>query len=212
MQKTFEYIYKDKIYPVVVTYKYTHRIAYHFRDNKLIVYCPYMTSQKTITRGLDKFATSLIDRNVQANGMGEDYIYLLGNKVPISETGEIIFSDDSSIKYKSKEDLEKKLKKWFLALVTRRTKFYEEKMQTYENKVRVRKMSSRYGSNAIYSHSITYATILMHFSLEIIDAIVIHELAHCFVGGHQKKFYDIVYKYCPNYDALHKKLRKGEFK
>ena len=211
MQKTFDYISKDKTYQVLVTYKHTHRIAYHFRDNQLVIYCPYLTSWNTIKNGLDKFASRLIDNSVQTKGIGTDYIYLLGNKIPIKDSGEIAFSDGSTIVYKNREDLEKKLKKWFLELLIRRTRFYEEKMSLYENKVRVRKMTSRYGSNAIYSHSITYATIMMHFSLEIIDAIVVHELAHCVVNGHSKKFYNVVYKYCPNYNVLHTKLRKGEF-
>ena len=211
MVKTFLYDYQGKTYEVEVTYKRTHRIAYHFRNGKLIIYCPYLTSQKTIKEGLDKFANKLINQNVQAQGWGENYVYLLGNKIPIYESGSICFSDGSELKYKNREDLEKKLKKWFLTLVTRRTRYYEQVMKTYENKVRVRKMSSRYGSNAMYNKSITYSTMIMHYSVEIIDAIVVHELAHCFVSGHQKKFYDVVYKYCPNYDILHKKLRKGEF-
>ena len=212
MKKTFEYQYNGKTYPVEVTYKYSHRISYHYRDGKLVIYCPYLTSQKTIVRGLDKFAKALIDQNVHAKGATDDYIYLLGVQIPLSDSGEIPFSDGSSIKYKSRDELEKKLKKFFRDLCERRTRFYESKMGTYENKVRVRKMTSRYGSNAMYSHTITYATVMMHFSLEIIDAIVVHELAHCFVNGHSKKFYNVVYKYCPNYDELHKKLRKGEFK
>ena len=212
MTKSTTYLYNDKIYEVEITYKRSHRIAYHFRNNKIIIYCPYLTTLKTIKAGLDKFAHKLIDENVIAQGWGDNYVYLLGNRIPIEETGQIMFSDGSALKYKNKEDLEKKLKKWFLVLCTNRTRYYESVMKTYPNTVRVRKMTSRYGSNAMYNKSITYSTMIMHFSLEIIDAIVIHELAHCFVSGHQKKFYDVVYKYCPNYDELHRKLRKGEFK
>lgn len=211
MKKTFLYIYKDKEYEVDVTYKRSHRIAYHFRNGKIIIYCPYLTSQKTIKQGLDKFADKLIDQNVLSKGYGDDYMYLLGHKIIIKDEGEIPFTDGAVIKYKNREDLQKKLKKWFLNVVTNRTKYYEIVMKTYPNKVKVRNMTSRYGSNACHNKTITYSLMMMHFSLEIIDAIVIHELAHCFVSGHQKKFYDVVYKYCPNYDVLHTKLRKGEF-
>lgn len=212
MTKTFEYEYQGKIYPVNVTYKHSHRISYHFRNGGLIIYCPYLTSMKTIKDGLDRFAYKLIDQNATAQGWGDDYIYLLGNKISISYPGKILFSDSSCIEFKSKEELEKKLKKWFLQVVTSRTRYYESIMKTDTNNVRVRKMTTRYGSNAFHTKTITYSTMIMHFSLEIIDAIVIHELAHCFVSGHQKKFYNVVYKYCPNYDVLHRKLRKGEFK
>ena len=46
---------------------------------------------------------------------------------------------------------------------------------------------------------------------EIIDSVIIHELAHHFVYDHSDNFYKVVYKYCPNYDILRKKLIKAEF-
>ena len=79
-------------------------------------------------------------------------------------------------------------------------------------RITIRKMTSRYGSNSKTSKHITFATILLHYSLPIIDSVVVHELAHIEVFDHSKKFYDVVYKYCPDYDVLHKKLRKGEYK
>ena len=42
--------------------------------------------------------------------------------------------------------------------------------------------------------------------------VCVHELAHILVYDHSKEFYDVVYKYYPNYKECHTKLRKGEFK
>ena len=78
-------------------------------------------------------------------------------------------------------------------------------------KVRVRKMRTRYGSNAYSTHSITYSSILMHYTLDVVDSVIVHELAHDKVRNHSDKFYKVVYNYCPDYKALHKRLRKGEF-
>ena len=122
------------------------------------------------------------------------------------------FSDGGVLKYKDREQLEKKLKKWFLEYITSRNQYYEQVMGIRTPyKVRVRKMTTRYGSNSKSTHSITYSMVLMHYSCEIIDSVIVHELAHHFVRDHSKKFYNVVYQYCPNYKALHKRLRKGEF-
>ena len=195
-ENTFIYKYQDKEYPVVVTRKRIRSIRYIFRDGTFYVSAPYMFAGKgRIVDGLDKFAEKLIKADKRGKARGDDFIYLLGTKVAISTEGEISFTDGTVIKYKSQEDLDKKQ--------------VMEIKKPY--RVSVRKMSTRYGSNSSQTHTVAYSTILMHYSSEIIDSVIVHELAHDKVHDHSKKFYDVVYKYCPNYEALHKRLRKGEF-
>ena len=212
-ENTFIYKYQDKEYPVVVTRKRIRSIRYIFRDGTFYVSAPYMFAGKgRIIDGLDKFAEKLIKADKRGKARGDDFIYLLGTKVAISTEGEISFTDGTVIKYKSQEDLDKKLKKWFLKYIEPRHRYYEQVMEIKKPyRVSVRKMSTRYGSNSSQTHTVAYSTILMHYSNEIIDSVIVHELAHDKVHDHSKKFYDVVYKYCPNYDALHKRLRKGEF-
>ena len=210
MKKVYSYDYLGASYTVEVTYKRSRTISYRYRDKRFIVYAPYLTSYKTISKGLDKFAKQLIDDNAHLQGENDEYIYLLGNKYPKS-SGVIYFSDDSKITFKNDEELHKKIKKWFLLFITKRVRYYEKMMNTYENKVGVRVMSTRYGSNTPSHHSLRFSYVLVHFTVDVIDAIIVHELAHCFVHGHSKEFYNLVYKYCPNYDYLHKRLRKGIF-
>ena len=62
------------------------------------------------------------------------------------------------------------------------------------------------------SNRITFSLELIHFSPEIIDSVIIHELAHDFYRDHSIRFYNVVYQYCPNYDSLRNKMVKGEFK
>ena len=211
MTKEFTYLYKNISYPVIVQYKRNHCISYHFRDGGFLIYCPPFTSQSRIVQGLDKFAPKLVDENPHLLGRGDDYIYLLGHRVSLQESGEILFGDGSFISYQNSRDLDKKLRQWFLVLMSRRTRFYEAQMGLSSNRVRVRQMTSRYGSNSLGNHSITYALVLMHYSLDVIDAIIVHELAHCLVSGHGPDFYSVVYKYCPQYKHLHQRLRKGVF-
>ena len=212
-ENEFIYKYNDKEYPVIVTRKSIRSIRYTFRDGKFYVSAPHFFAGKgRIIDGLDRFAARLIKSDHKSKARGEDYIYLLGTKVQIQNEGEINFSDGVNIKYKSAEDLDKKLKKWFLKLVENRHRYYEKLMEIKKPyKVKVRKMSSRYGSNSSQTHSITYSLILMHYTIDVIDSVIVHELVHDKVHNHSNKFYDVVYKYCPDYDKLHKRLRKGEF-
>ena len=84
-------------------------------------------------------------------------------------------------------------------------------MKDMDYKVRVQKMRSRFGSNSKHTKTLNFSTILLHYSLAIIDSVVVHELAHCFVYNHSKDFYNVVYKYCPNYKLVQAKLKKGIF-
>ena len=76
-----------------------------------------------------------------------------------------------------------------------------------EYKVRVQKMKSRLGSNSKATNTLNFTLKLIHFSKEAIDSVIIHELAHYFKFDHSKEFYDVVYKYCPNYDKLNKEFK-----
>ena len=89
---------------------------------------------------------------------------------------------------------------------------YENKMNLPSYRISVRNMTTRYGSNSLRSKHITFALVLVHYSTEIIDSVIVHELAHIKEFNHSQKFYDVVYKYYPNYDECHAKLRKGIYK
>ena len=212
MVNEFLYYVDDKPYKVEIIYKRMKNIYFRFNGEYFIVTCPNRTSITAIKSGLDKYAKKIITRNVKFNAESDEYIYLFGNKINLSYPGEINFSDGSVLSYKDNNDLHKKLKKWFLGVLKRRTEYYAKLMHAPSYFVKLRKMKSRYGSNNRTTKTITYSLTLIHYSLEIIDSVVIHELTHCFVYDHSDNFYRLLYKYCPNYDKLRKKLIKAEFK
>ena len=75
----------------------------------------------------------------------------------------------------------------------------------------VRDTSSRFGSNSSKTHRIMLALTLYQFTTDCIDSVVVHELAHDAFRNHGKRFYDKVYKYCPNYPELRKRLLYNVF-
>ncbi|MCR5184555.1 MAG: M48 family metallopeptidase [Bacilli bacterium] len=211
MFDNFIFIKDGKEYPVIVKRKKMRSVRYSFKEGEFHVSAPRMASKIFIKSGLEKFFDKLVKDNPTISGQGEDYIYILGEKYPLTEEHIIHLNNGDIISYKDNEDLEKKLKKWFLIYITTRVRKYEEIMNTYESKVRVRRMTTRYGSNVPAHKSITFCMVLIHYQEDIIDSVVIHELAHNFELNHQANFYKIVYQYCPNYKQLRQYLIKGVF-
>ncbi len=210
MAENFIYIYKGKEYKVIVNRKKMKNIVYRFKDEQFIISAPTYALKNSIVKGLDRFAPRMIEKyEAKPKNEGDNFIYLLGSKIDIYSSGVIRFSDDSEIKYSSKEELDDKLKKFFLKFITNRVRFYEHRMNLSPYKVRVKNMTTRYGSNSRRSKSLSFALVLMHYSLDVIDSVVVHELAHEYYFDHSKNFYNIVYQYFPSYDEAHYKLRKG---
>ncbi len=210
--KNFFYKVNDKDYEVNVIYKRIKKIYYRFKNGKFVITCSPYVLKSTLLQGLDQHAEYLIKVSTKDNGINDDSVYLFGEKYPIYPNGVFHIEGYKDIKYSSNEELLGKLKPVYLDVITKRTRYYEKLMNVSPNRITVRKMRTRHGSNSVTKKHITFAMHLMHYSIEIIDSVIVHELAHCSVQNHSKQFYDVVYKYCPEYKNYHTKLRRGEFK
>lgn len=97
--------------------------------------------------------------------------------------------------------------------------YYTERVRHFEGlmgikrpyKVKVRDMSSRLGVNSAKTYSLTFSLYLYHFSPDVVDSVVVHELAHHFVRDHSKRFYDALLPYCPDYGKLRRCILDGDF-
>ena len=205
------YVRDGQEYEVLITHNRIRNIHFRFENGVFKVSCPRITRMSQIKSGLDKFARKLRDRNPKNQAFGEDYVYLFGHKIPVTYPGSISLKDETKINFKDKDDLLKKMRKVFLKYMQEHTEFYAHRMNCPLYLVKVRQMKSRYGSNNRSAKTLTYSLTLIHYSPEIIDSVIIHELAHCFVYNHSDSFYRVVYKYCPEYDKLRKKLIRAEF-
>ena len=198
-------------YDVIITYKRIRNIHFRFENGVFLVSCPRITSSKMIKSGLDKYAKRLRDRSPKTQAFGEDFVYLLGQRIPVTFPGSLLYNNETKIDFNDPDDLIKKLRKHFLKYMQDRTIYYAGLMKCPSYIVKVRQMKSRYGTNNRHSKTITYSLTLLHYSFEIIDSVIVHELAHCHVYDHSDKFYRVVYNYCPRYDELRKKLIKAVF-
>ncbi len=210
--ENFFYKVNDKDYEVVIVYKKIKNIHYRFKDGKLYVSCNRLTLKRQVLDGLNRFAKKLVERGENKQAQGDNFIYLFGEKLDLPIPGTIRVTGYDEIKYKDIEELNRKLKPIFTKIVTDRVRYYEKLMKVPSYRVTVRDMKTRLGSNSKSQKHITIAYQMIHYSTEILDSVIVHELAHIKVYNHSKKFYDVVYKYCPNYPELRKKIVKGEFK
>ena len=191
------YTYQGIRYEATINYRKGKSLTLRIgQNNTLRVRVPPFCTNRTIDDFVLRNLPSLLakiekyDKDVEP----EDY-YLFGQRLPRLGLSE--------------KEIKEYIKKELLSYLTSRTLYYEALMDIRPPyKILVRDMTTRYGVNSKTTQRITYALSLAHYSREIIDCIIVHELAHHFERNHQKAFYDVVYKYCPNYDELHEKLRK----
>jgi predicted metal-dependent hydrolase len=72
--------------------------------------------------------------------------------------------------------------------------------------LRVRTMRSRWGSCDAKAGIITLNARLLRFRSEVIECVIMHELAHFRYRRHGPRFYGLLAELCPDYEALQAEL------
>lgn len=101
---------------------------------------------------------------------------------------------DDFYKYSSREYL------------TPRIEYFAKKMHLEFGSLKFRKMRSRWGSCS-NTRTITLNCELMKVNKELIDYVIVHELAHLVHMNHSKDFHSLVEIYMPSSKALRRELR-----
>ena len=87
--------------------------------------------------------------------------------------------------------------------------FLEEistKMKLYPTSLSFRKNKRTWGS-CNYKNGLNFNILLMKFPIELMEYVIIHELAHIKHKNHSKDFWDLVAVYCPNYKEIEKNFK-----
>lgn len=77
-------------------------------------------------------------------------------------------------------------------------------------KLRYKLTSSLWGS-CTTTGNITFNKRLVHYPREVIDYVIIHELAHLQLHNHSEAFWNIVKQHCPKYNLHRKTLKTRAF-
>lgn len=91
--------------------------------------------------------------------------------------------------------------------LTPRVEYFSKLMNLDYSEVKFRKMKSRWGSCSS-KKVITLNSELIKIKKELIDYVIVHELAHITHMNHSAKFHALVEKYMTNSKILRKELKK----
>lgn len=89
----------------------------------------------------------------------------------------------------------------------KRVEYFADIMELNYKEIKFRKMRSRWGSCSS-DGVITFNSELMKIQKDMIDYVVVHELAHLVYMNHSKIFHDLVNRYILNSKEIRKKLKK----
>lgn len=80
---------------------------------------------------------------------------------------------------------------------------YSKKMNLFPTSIKYRKNKRTWGS-CNYKNGLNFNILLMKFPIELMEYVIIHELAHIQHKNHSKKFWNLVEFYCPDYKKREK--------
>lgn len=205
----FQYEYGGNVFDVTVKYNTKRQKNIYFRrkDNEILVTCDRYSSLDYIKKVLPDMIPKLKNSSKKNAFFTDDGVYIFGDFVSTAD-GFVKFGGKSFL-FLNKENFYNKISIYAQKYFQERVDYYSKIMNVNEHyKVRLGFQNRQYGSNSKTTHTISLNVILIHYSQEISDTVVVHELAHHFVRNHSDDFYNVVYKYCPDYDYLDRKLRK----
>jgi predicted metal-dependent hydrolase len=86
---------------------------------------------------------------------------------------------------------------------------WSNKMNMHPKNIGFRKAKRRWGSCSS-QNTLSFNYYLMKLPLEIVEYVVVHELAHIKEKNHSKNFWAVVEEFLPNYKELVQELREFE--
>lgn len=167
------------------------------KDNNLVITAPLFVSLKQI----EKFASNAYDK-------------LLKKKE--KRVAKSIFNKDGQIKIMGQYCYIDNLSELNGILLVNLKKYVTSNYLNIVNmmgietppKVNIKKVKNYLGQYNKRNNTINLNLLLAHMSEELIEYVIIHELAHTRYMDHQKGFWQEVSKYCPYYKSYRTKCKK----
>lgn len=202
-------ILKIKGVPVKVELNYANRNSrtFHLCFGEISVTIRQDYSIKKLEEALNKcFTYEQVSKLEIAPFIDGDYAYILGDIERVYPKKYLNTIDDIYIR---KNGRNISCKKYFLNILTDRVRYYEKIMNLEEHQVKIKTLKSILGSNNYRKKIIVFNDKLVHFDINLIDQVIVHELCHDFYQNHSKLFYQKVNEFCPNYQEKRNKLICG---
>ena len=182
---------------IVVRKKIKNIYARLDKDNNLVISAPLFASTKLI----DKFAN-------------EAYQKLLKRKE--KKVKPSVFNENGEVRIFGKYECVDSLSELNGILLVKLKNYLNNnyirvtKMMGIENipQVKIKKVKNYLGQYNKKNHTINLNLLLAHLEENLIEYVLIHELAHTRYLNHQKEFWEEVSRYCPYYKTYRNKCKK----
>lgn len=167
------------------------------KDNNLVISAPYLVPLKVIEKfakeSYDKLSKRIEKKSNKSIFNSEGQVKIMGKYITIENMSEL-----NAILLKS---LKEYLNKNYLNIVN---------MMGIERapSVKIKKVKNYLGQYNKKTHNINLNLLLGHMNEEMIEYVLIHELAHTRYMNHQEGFWKEVSKYCPYYKTYRTKCKK----
>ena len=152
-------------------------------DGKVIVRAPYLVSDKKIKDFVESKAEWIAEKSELAKKKHE-------------KTAELTPEDERKYINMASDILPDKVK------------HYADIMGLYPDGVRITSARKRLGSCS-GKNSICFSWRLMLYDDDVIDYVVVHELAHIKHKNHGRDFYAFIERYLPDYRSAVKKIKEN---
>ena len=96
----------------------------------------------------------------------------------------------------------------FKAALVPLVKLWEERTGVAVRQVRIRRMTSRWGSCSPAKGNISINLELVHLPPEALEYIVVHEFMHFFEQSHNERFYRLMDRNLPGWKSIRRMLRR----
>ena len=154
---------------------------------KTNIYYTLYDAKNLIEKKIDWISTSIL--KLEKKSVNEDEFLYLGVRKKL---------EDFKIK-----NLDSFYKKEILKYLPDLVDIYSKKMNLFPTSIKYRKNKRTWGS-CNYKNGLNFNILLMKFPIELMEYVIIHELAHIKHKNHSKKFWDLVEDFCPDYKQREK--------
>ena len=204
-------------------------VAIHVRNGSVEVRAPLKMLQKDIDKFVASKETWIVEKLTKSKEQIQqknsfalaygDMVTYRGNLYPISEKqGERVGFDEKS--FYMPPDLSPEQVKYACIQIyrllakrdlTRRTLDYAKQMSVTPSAIKINSAKTRWGSCS-GKKSVNFSWMLIMADDEVIDYVVVHELAHLIELNHSAHFWALVEKVIPDYRKRQAKLKELQHK
>jgi predicted metal-dependent hydrolase len=193
------------------------------REGELVVRAPNRASQKDVERFIEQ-KRAWIEKNRQRAqaqksrkkqfAEGEPFL-LLGKEYPLRVTPEfrsrMYFENGFVVSLFQMNKIKKLFEDWYkdkaLEIIRPRVGHYSGLMGVEHQRISVKNTRSQWGSCS-HAGNLSFSWRLIMAPPEVVDYVVVHELAHILHKNHSAKFWKTVGQFCPDFKARRDWLKK----